>query len=824
MPDDQIMKLGPEDDLTSMRERLKREGAQQIRLEVSPQTQLRSYTAWQRLYADARNWKKDITVVSSDHAIKSMAEHAGFRVDARRASSPGSSRPSKSDRPSNSGQARASFRSQAAPARPARPLSQPLTPAARDLHIEDLGTGGPTAPLFSSSPSSSTFGTRDYNYGPDYPPAFSAPHSLRAVSSDQDQEQEDEDEAVRNLHYQQAKSIREAAGSSATQPGGDAMVTPETPMGNIPETPYSARAFNATTEGYDAPAPSQFDFDTALPPPQSGPGGVSPSPEVEQVYGEIIDEGDLGRFPNHPLSQDIIEGSAVEIEGNRRPQEPPRSRRIPSPEAVKARRMAQKSSKQSHSSGLPLESGSRQQPPVMLERRPVAARTVSPAPSTPTRRQKIPRQTPVTPATTTGATNRPTRARRGKQQRRNNSGAIILLSVVLVIIIVFILGFTVPAANVTVTLASSSSDSVAMAFTATATSSLNLAGHTLPAELLTYDTSVEGEGQATGSTTVGTVPARGTETFTNNGAQPVHIPTGTVIATTNNIQFVTTADALVLTGSNNTSIVPIQAQTSGVNGNVGAGSITVIPSSSMNALQQVNTGQQIKLTITNASATTGGGTGIATTISKNDVSREQSALAAVLQNRVNDFLRRQVHVGDQMGKPNIIETPMVTPPVGTIVSNKSFTLQLSLHMKLLVVRASRIQSVAAQVINALLKQQKPGYELVPQQTLLITHMKNVAASDGNSLQLSFTAQGQIAPQISADAIRAAISGKSISDARSALLSGQNGLAQIKQVTISISPSFFPKVPYWQQRIAIHFLAVPSPVSPSTPPHVPKKTK
>jgi hypothetical protein len=416
---------------------------------------------------------------------------------------------------------------------------------------------------------------------------------------------------------------------------------------------------------------------------------------------------------------------------------------------------------------------------------------------------------------------RPVRVPRRRKSQGSRSGAIFFLVVVLVLIIIGILGYVVPSANVTVILASTTSKSLAMTYTAAATSPLDSSRHTLPAELLTYNTSVQGNGQATGTTTVGTVPARGTETFTNNGSQPVHIPTGTVIETTNNVQFATIADALLLTGSNYTSIIPIQAKVPGTNGNVGANSITVMPSSSTSMLQQINNGEQIKLSITNTSATFGGGTGTAIAVSKNDVSREQAALTTTLQNRINDFLHRQVHTGDQVGKPASKETPLVTPSVGTIVNNGSFTMHINLHMTVLVVRANKIQEAATQMINAMLKQQKPGYALVPQQKLLITGMKNIPASDSKSLKLSFSAQGQIAPQISEDTIRAATSGKSINDARAALLNRHGGFTQIKQVMITIFPSVFPRVPYMQQHITIHFLTVPS---TSTPTPTPKKTK
>src|SRR5260221_14041571 len=107
--------------------------------------------------------------------------------------------------------------------------------------------------------------------------------------------------------------------------------------------------------------------------------------------------------------------------------------------------------------------------------------------------------------------------------------------------------------------------SLLLKLTATTTSHQDIIQHTLPAQTLLLDTSVQGTGKASGVTTVGIVPADGIVYFTNNGNVQVDIPTGTTIATKNNILFTTQADVLVQKGK----IGPptILAQSPGTRGN-----------------------------------------------------------------------------------------------------------------------------------------------------------------------------------------------------------------------------------------------------------------
>lgn len=84
--------LSPEEELTSVRERLEKTQARRIILVIPPQTQLRSHVGWRLIHARMRELGKDLLVISPDRQVRAVARAAGFRVAESQESSP-SNRP-----------------------------------------------------------------------------------------------------------------------------------------------------------------------------------------------------------------------------------------------------------------------------------------------------------------------------------------------------------------------------------------------------------------------------------------------------------------------------------------------------------------------------------------------------------------------------------------------------------------------------------------------------------------------------------------------------------------------------------------------------------
>src|SRR5262249_18102484 len=94
MSDEQTIYVSPDDDLTTLRERLEQIPSQKITLVIPNQTQLRSHVAWKLLYTRTRELGKEVLIVSSDPQVRSVAHAVKFRVahSLETSSTPGRSR------------------------------------------------------------------------------------------------------------------------------------------------------------------------------------------------------------------------------------------------------------------------------------------------------------------------------------------------------------------------------------------------------------------------------------------------------------------------------------------------------------------------------------------------------------------------------------------------------------------------------------------------------------------------------------------------------------------------------------------------------------
>jgi len=396
-----------------------------------------------------------------------------------------------------------------------------------------------------------------------------------------------------------------------------------------------------------------------------------------------------------------------------------------------------------------------------------------------------------------------------KKKSANLGLGVAALVSVLVILFIGLWAYLGPSADVTLTLQSHNYP-LPLKLTANGASHIDLTNNTVPAQKLTFSRSLTLPGHASGSSTVGTVQATGMVTFTNNGTGSVVIPSGTLVSTKSGVQFITEAEVLVPSGSS-TNVAPVQAVKAGTTGNVSAGSITAIPQQGgLNMIQQANPpNTTVNVAVNNTDPTTGGGAGTAVSVSDKDVKALQQQLDIQLQAKVDDFIHKNVGPKDQPGKIVQVEpAPTVTPPVGSVVTNGNFTMTLTRHITVLVVRYSTLERASTEQINAALNKQGNGLALVPQQQVQITKMANKSPNDGNSVVLNYTAVGQVAPKISNDAVRQMVSGKSASDAAHAL-TGTSSIPDAIAVKVTTSPSW-AWVTFYTPRINVHYTAVPAP--------------
>lgn len=412
------------------------------------------------------------------------------------------------------------------------------------------------------------------------------------------------------------------------------------------------------------------------------------------------------------------------------------------------------------------------------------------------------------------------RAKSAARPKRKGSDVVISIAIgILIFLIIGAIVYLVPSADVTVSVPFKTY-SLSMTLSANGTSTQNATLGTVQAQTLTYDTSVSGNATPTGSASVGNAQATGSVQFTNKSSQLVEIPTGMQLSTKSGINFTTTLDVKLPpanSGSSYTPPVTVQAQNPGTVGNVPANTIVNITASGQQLLLQFNPGLSPgALTVTNPQATTGGGAGKATSLSTNDVNTLKAKLHTEVQTKLSDWLTKQLHIGDQAGKPVSVETVSTTPTVGTVITTGTFSETLKLHATVLVVRNAAIQSAASASMNTAISKNKQdsGYTLYEPQQLNITKMKSTPSSDSKSLKLSFSAEGQIIPNISVAQIRTLLAGKKVSEVQS-VLTGPGGVNGVVNSSAVVQPGFFPWLPFMSSHINVHIV----PVQPATTPPV-----
>lgn len=413
---------------------------------------------------------------------------------------------------------------------------------------------------------------------------------------------------------------------------------------------------------------------------------------------------------------------------------------------------------------------------------------------------------PVTPGKTTA---------QRKNDRKVLTGFLIVVACALILAGLF---YLLPSARITITIPSRPLTVSALHFSAS-TNAQNTVQNTVSSQVLSFEKSVTGSGDATGTSQVGNAKAMGSVLFTNRGAQPIDIPTSTTLATSNGIQFVTTADALIPPpSSGSTPPIPVEAMNAGTNGNVAAGSITVIPNSSLAKIAQDNnvSASSLNLSVTNTQALMGGGAVAASAVTTKDIQSEKTLLDKQLQADLQSWLAQQVHAGDITGTPaQQSETVTATPQEGKITKDGKFSETVLVHTTVLVLRAATLKAAAAGALNAKAMQMKPASMLVTGQQVTLSKVKSSPSKDGHSIAITLDATGQIIQRVSTDDIRNALAGKSTSQASRDINNGLAGLHGVLRSNIVESPGFLPILPFRADNITVILLPVPA-TTPGVP--------
>ncbi|MGH2508024.1 MAG: hypothetical protein ACRDHZ_11570, partial [Ktedonobacteraceae bacterium] len=264
----------------------------------------------------------------------------------------------------------------------------------------------------------------------------------------------------------------------------------------------------------------------------------------------------------------------------------------------------------------------------------------------------------------------------------------------------------------------------------------------------------------------------------------------------------------------------------GQGGNVVVNTITVIPPVSLNSIAQRSHLDPASITadnlaVTNEAATSGGGAVPVPTVTPNDVQALATTLHKKIQQEVQTWLNAQIHPGDVRGTlaPDILasakrlneEQMSTVPSVGQAVNSGTFTGTLTVHMSVLVARAADVQKAAGLALNTAALQLHPAKLLATQLPITLAHV--TPSQEGSTLTINAEASGELIPQLDLNAIASSITNQGFSQATHDLKDGIG--VKVKDVQISIFPSFFTILPIQARRIQI----ILKPIQVTPPPSI-----
>ena len=342
MAKEKIIYLGPEEELTNVRERLENTKAGYIILVIPPQTQLRSHVGWRLLRSRVRELGQDVLIISSDRQIRAVAKAAGFRV-ADSLESPPSDRPRPINRPVRNDMSGKTSQSQSQGANKqvsnGSKASRSLQPGQQQMPSSSGKNGGTLSgseniSRESDASASSTFEIEDIPYDSHYDLPIETVLSPQSGAGDQ------EDGEVDSLveDYYVARSIREAAQSSESSQVSSTIENTETSNGKLEQSSKIPQPSGIEDDPFGYMEDIQ---PTALPEQRASTfihdidQGVPDISDVPtDVYdAEVEDLGDVGEgvlqddLPSHAWDEQMLEESDRQ-ETPRMYGMPPRSSRM----------------------------------------------------------------------------------------------------------------------------------------------------------------------------------------------------------------------------------------------------------------------------------------------------------------------------------------------------------------------------------------------------------------------------------------------------------------------------------------------------------------
>jgi hypothetical protein len=275
----------------------------------------------------------------------------------------------------------------------------------------------------------------------------------------------------------------------------------------------------------------------------------------------------------------------------------------------------------------------------------------------------------------------------------------------------------------------------------------SLEGLTIPARIVQAQVEETGEIATINKKDAPDEPATGTVIFTNQTAQTLDIPLGTIVRTSTGttVRFKTVADATLEGRIGATAQVDIEALDSGPVGNVPAATITTVETSSL----------RTNVRVTNESATRGGGVKQVGVVTRADMDRLKAQLLQQLQDRAYAELLIQLKEGEFLPEASLT-VEIMAEVYDQFLDAEADTLHL--QMRILASSTAVNQANANGLAYEALKDRIPaGYDLESEDIAFTLDQKQ-ARMEGQSVLVQVKAIAYLVTAVDRGQIRSAVAG------------------------------------------------------------------
>ena len=322
---------------------------------------------------------------------------------------------------------------------------------------------------------------------------------------------------------------------------------------------------------------------------------------------------------------------------------------------------------------------------------------------------------------------------------------------------------------------------------------LNATAGTIPAQLVVIEETDELTVAATGTRDEPIGKAEGSVILRNQISQPVIVPQGTVILTSDNRRFLTSAQVTVpptsaTSGSFGARRVAVVAEEVGPIGNVEAGAITHMEDQSLNQ----------RLIVENTSPMQGGEERATRFVTEEDRLKLFENLRQELLHQVMGSLRDRIDVSNDIFVPwdtdVIVEQAEYDKEVGQ--EGDEVTLRMKVKLRGTVFSSEHLAEVAPLIIERIVENQPGSYTLL-RDTLILGAPEDVGISEG-VVQLTLQAQGDLVSTWDLGEVRRKLANTTREEAEAYL----NTLMGVGEFVVEMGPDWYDRMPRLWFRISI----------------------